>query len=323
MRFIFATLLCIFSSNAWAEQETIIEKDLRQLLQILQGEFNNYNQVNFQTNDFLEERPTSDYSRLHQQRKIIESSKLEGHWLYSQINLIDRDGKIYRQGFHEFYIDGNTIRSKVYKLVNTDALPKTYPEDSYFADLNSTKLTPSLPEGCDMLWQRELNQFVGTIDFNTCTIQSKYKDQKRRLFAKEIIGARGFWAHEGAYDLEGGLVFGLEPPNYYRYQRARPMTCWAAVNIEKDASGDDQWEFYRDLQTHDEGGSIRFGKAREYRLQLKQTEFPATNWSNVFEIFLYRTDEEKAFAYSWTEPSAKHIAVNLREVQASCKLKID
>jgi len=66
-----------------------------------------------------------------------------------------------------------------------------------------------------------------------------------------------------------------------------------------------------------------YQRAREYCLQLKQTEFPATNWSNVFGIFIYRNDDKRAFADDWTEPGAKRIALNLREVQASCKLKTD
>ena len=141
------------------------------------------------------------------------------------------------------------------------------------------------------------------------------KMRKRHIFAEEIVGERGFWGREGGYTQDGKLAFGLEAPNYYRYHRARAFECWAAVH-----KGNDDWEFYRNLATHDEGGQIRFGESRQYRLQLKQTEFPATNWSDVFELFVYREGEEKAFAYSWTEPGARHIAVNLREVQASCKL---
>jgi len=315
-----ATFIC--SSAANAEQETTQQKDLRLLLEFITGEFNNYNQINFQNNGFLESSPVTDYSRLHHTRERINAPGLEGNWIYSQINRLDRDGDIYRQSYSEFFIDSDgQITSRAYKLVTdqgkkkTEKKAKRYPSKEFLNPLTRDQFKQSFSEGCDTKWRREIDQFIGVTDFNTCMIDSKYKDEKRLIFSEDIIARTGFWGREGAYTQDGKLSFGLEAPNYYRYQRVRPMKCWASIHL-----GDDQWEFYNNLNTHDVGGSLIFGKEKQYRLQLKQTVFPATDWNNAFELFMYRQDEEKAFAYAWTEPTAKHIAVNMREVQASCKL---
>ena len=319
---LFLFVLVVFAPAVLSEQETTQEKDLRFLLELIVGEFNNDNQVNFQENGFLEKAPGTNYSILHHTRELIDSDELEDHWLYSQINRIDQDGDIYRQTYSRFFIDEQgQIISRVYKLVDernksgAEKKVKQYPGKAFLSALKPAQLKPAFPEGCDTKWRREIDQFIGIIDFNTCVIDSKYKDEKRLLFAEEIVARSGIWGREGAYTQDGKLAFGLEAPNYYRYQRTRPMSCWAAVHL-----GADQWEFYRDLKTHDAGGSIVFGDNKQYRLQLKQTVFPATDWSDVLELFVYRGSEEKAFAYAWTEPEARHIAVNLREVQASCKL---
>ena len=304
-------------STLSAKQISVQEKNLNKLIELTVGEFNNYNQINFQDNDFIEEKITTDYSRLHHIRQKINSPNLDGHWVYAQINRLDRDGEIYRQSYMHYFIDEqNQIKARSYKLTKPSQ-EKTLPSQVFLDTLSKEQLVPSMPEGCDTHWQRELEQFTGVTDHNTCVIDSKYKkNQKRQIFSEEIIGEKGLWGREGAYTLDGELAFGLEAPNYYKYHRVRPMTCWTAVHLQ-----DDEWEFYRDLKTHSEGGSVSFGKERQYRLQLKQTEFIASDWSDAFELFIYKGYEEKAIAYSWTEPTAKHIAVNLREVQASCKLQ--
>ncbi len=301
-----------------SKQLSVQEKSLARLMKLQVGEFDNYNQVNFLTNDFIEspQQPEDKYARLHVVKKTINSPHLQGHWLFSQINKVDRDGDIYRQIYTHFFIAPNgRITSKSYQLKDTSK--KNQPVAHAF--LNALTLKQLKPifngNGCDTLWRRELDQYVGLTNHQTCTIDSKYKDEKRLIFAEQIIGEKGYWGREGAYTSDGKLAFGLEAPNYYHYHRARSATCWVAVHL-----GDDKWEYYKDLNTHDQGGSLTFGKQAQYRLQLKQTEFIASNYADVFELFIYRGAEEKAFAYTWTEPAATRIGVNLREVQASCKI---
>lgn len=318
--------LLIFSSSlfssVYAEQETIPQKDLRMLLELMVGEFNNYNQINFQNNGFLEQQTNTEYSQLHHTKQRINSPYLEGNWIYSQINRVDRDGGIYRQSYLNFFIneDGQIV-SQAYSLAQSDKADnkakKVKPTADFLNALKPDQLIRGFGEECDTHWRREIDQFIGLLDFNTCVIDSKYKDEKRLLFSEDIFAKSGYWGREGAYTQDGKLAFGLEAPEYYRYQRARPMKCWASVHL-----GDDRWELYDNLSTHDAGGSVAFGEDRQYRLQLKQTVFPATSWSDVLELFLYRGDEEKAFVYTWTEPGAKHIAANMREVQVSCKLEL-
>ncbi len=308
-------LLCASSNLAQAKQLTVAEKDLERLIELQLGEFNNYNQINFQTNDFIKDKQVTSYSRLHHLKQLIESPDLQGKWVYAHIKKVDRDGELYRQSINHFYINSNDqIISKAFWLKEAPK-DKRALEVTFLKRLTLEQLSQKLNEGCETIWQRKLDQFIGFTDHETCVIDSKYKREKRYIFAEEIVGRSGFWGREGGYTQDGKLAFGLEAPNYYRYLRSRPMTCWVAVHL-----GDDSWEFYRNLNTHDQGGSLEFGEEKQYRIQLKQTKFPASNYSDVFELFVYRGKEEKAFAYTWTEPSAKHIAVNLREVQASCKV---
>ena len=79
-----------------------------------------------------------------------------------------------------------------------------------------------MPEACVTQWTPKGEQFIGRIDPANCLIQSKYKSEKRRLFAEEIVFPSGAWFREGAYGEDGSLAFGLEEGHYVRFNRQLP-----------------------------------------------------------------------------------------------------
>lgn len=317
-------LLAAFDCQLAVAQERPVDKDLRQLLGMLAGEFDNYNQIYFQTNGFIKNPEKTTYRRMHHIRKLVDSPHLEGHWLYTQAERGENPERLYRQSLWEFFIDSDgVIKSRVWSFRDADLKRRGEPDQAWLNQLKPESIVKTLPEGCLTTWKKQAAQFVGAIDAESCVIQSKYKDEKRKLFSEDIISADGFWSREGAYTLDGKLAFGLEQGDYYKYQRARQFRCWVAINLDpkKDEYAEDgQWEYYKDLLTHDIGGQFEVGKKRKYRVQLKQTRFPVGNYRDVMELFVFRGDAAKAFTYTWTNPDASLIGINTREVQGSCQL---
>ncbi len=317
--------LLLIISPVSAKQERAVDKDLRQLMEMIQGEFNNYNQMYFQENGFIKVDNKTKYSHLHHYRQQIQSDDLPGHWIYAQINNVDKGNKVYRQTIWEFYIDDDDrIASRVWNFADKGMKEKGRPSIAFLNSLTKKQLKASqLNEACTTYWQKRGKQFVGAIDHKQCVIQSKYKDEKRQLFAEEIVFSDGVWMREGAYRLDGGLAFGLEEGEFYRYQKVRPMSCWVAINQspgQDEYQDNGQWEYFKDLLTHDIGGELIVGKESPYRIQLKQTRFPVGEYKDVLEMFVFRGSEEKAFSYSWTDPQATMIGMNLREIQGACHL---
>lgn len=110
-------------------------------------------------------------------------------------------------------------------------------------------------------------------------------------------------------------------------RRSRSFTCWMAIRREGaavDATGEAAWEFRRGLRLHDQGGRARAGGtngAPEAILRMRNVVWPAGN-SNRPSVVLYvhRDDPDRALSYSWADPAARLIGINLRWMQGSCTL---
>jgi hypothetical protein len=112
-------------------------------------------------------------------------------------------------------------------------------------------------------------------------------------------------------------------------RRARGFTCWMAIRKDgapANATGDAAWEFRRGLRLHDQGGRARAGGgtsgAPEVILRMRNVVWPAGN-SNRPSLVLYvhrPDDPDRAVSYSWADPAARLVGINLRWMQGSCTL---
>lgn len=196
-------------------------KDLNDLITLIPGEFNNDTQIISVESDTPAAQDTDSFSRLRHHRLQINSPHLTGDWIYAQINK-DKQPEAYRQSVLEFYIDDKgVIRSRAWSFKAKGMKEKGMPSTEFLSQLSPEQLVQGLPDSCSTEWHRRGAQFEGSIDHRECVIQSKYKDEKRQLFAEELIFKEGMWAREGAYRMDGELAFGLKENQFYKYQRTR------------------------------------------------------------------------------------------------------
>lgn len=75
------------------------DKLLHEFSQLIQGQFDNYNQVNFETNGFLDEHdlPKDKHHRLYKHVTKLESPNLGEFVFYEQTHAGGRDKPIYRK----------------------------------------------------------------------------------------------------------------------------------------------------------------------------------------------------------------------------------
>lgn len=112
-------------------------------------------------------------------------------------------------------------------------------------------------------------------------------------------------------------------------RRARGFTCWMAIRKDgapADATGEAAWEFRRGLRLHDQGGRARGGGgasgAPEAILRMRNVVWPPGNPNRPsLVLYVHRPDDpERAVSYSWADPAARLIGINLRWMQGSCTL---
>lgn len=109
-------------------------------------------------------------------------------------------------------------------------------------------------------------------------------------------------------------------------RRVRTATCWgAAPKAVKKPDGSEDWVGARDLKLHDQGGRVSFGGgttgAPEVVLRMRNVIWPSGSSRPSLVLYVHTPDApDKAISYSWADPSAKMIGINLRWMQASCTI---
>jgi hypothetical protein len=109
-------------------------------------------------------------------------------------------------------------------------------------------------------------------------------------------------------------------------RRARAVKCWAAIpKANPKADGSTDWHFVRDLALHDQGGRVAAGggDTGTKPLILRMRNVVWAQGPNRPSLVLYvhtPDDTERAASYSWADPEAKRIGINLRWMQASCTI---
>lgn len=109
-------------------------------------------------------------------------------------------------------------------------------------------------------------------------------------------------------------------------RRARPVTCWGSVpKYKKQADGSEDWYFASGLKIHDQGGRVQFGGgdtgAPAVVLRMRNVVWPTGTNKPSLVLYVHKPENpDRAESYSWADPDAKRIGINLRWMQASCTI---
>ncbi len=205
-----------------AQADDAVNRELVDLAQLMVGEFHNLTQADAEDATSTTQSAARDFARLYHKRVLIDSAQLPGTWIFAQINE-EQKTEAYRQTVLELYVDENhTIKTRAWRFEQEGMKAAGFPPEDFLRQLSLEQLVPSFPPGqCETVWRRRGAQFEGLMDAEQCVIQSKYRDEKRKVFSEEIVFADGMWAREGAYTLDGELAFGLEANEFYKYRRVK------------------------------------------------------------------------------------------------------
>ncbi len=108
------------------------------------------------------------------------------------------------------------------------------------------------------------------------------------------------------------------------YRRARSFTCWMSIpKAAKKADGSTDWFFASGLKLHDQGGRVWVATdeaaPQKIGYKMRNVIWPYGTNKPALTLYVYKSaDPEKAAAYSWADPDAKLVGLNLRWMQGSC-----
>ncbi len=198
---------------------------LPRLVALLTGQFDNLQQM-----AFVAAQPVGDKKNhveaMRSLSRPVNSKQLDGTWIYGQTDKIEpgdpSKSKVYRQTLQQFFVKDGQIFSRPWRFNDPAVKQQGTPSDEFLQQISLQQISMVMPEACVTRWTPMGEQFIARIDPANCVIQSKYKNEKRRLYAEEIIFPSGAWFREGAYAEDGSLAFGLEEGYYVRFNRLPP-----------------------------------------------------------------------------------------------------
>ncbi|NMP32850.1 hypothetical protein HII17_14935 [Thalassotalea sp. M1531] len=312
-------------SHQMVASELPADKLLTQFDRLVQGEFDNYNQVNFETNGFLPKGaiPEDKHHRLYKKVTKLNAPQLGEYVYFEQTHTGGKDKPVYRKTIAIAKPDyqSNEIVVEQFKVANDFDVIENQ------SSLAVKSLT-SLGKHCQARYQQLGKSFVGKIDRHTCQVVSKHGG-KVFIGGNFVISEQGYWHLEAGYDEQGNMRFGRKDYDYYQLTRARQFKCWAAFKTDKfKDNGEAKWDFHPNIMLHNQGDIAEFTttetQPKSYFIRLKETIFPAGNRPDVIEIFVHENSQvakksyKKALSYTWANADATRLGINLRWMQTSC-----
>lgn len=318
---LFSTLL--FATTNFAQ--TPLDNDLKQMMTMFTGEFDNFQQVWKERED----KANEVHEHIHSIFFPVTLPAFGANVFYVKQYMDGNPQKIYRQRIYSFKTNPQeqAIQLDIY----------SFPVDSLYFDshLNPAKLAALTPgvmtqtQGCAVYWKKTPggDAFIGYMKDKACNFVSKRTGKKIFVTDSLRLTNNEIWIRDEASDEDGNYVFGNKAKIHHKLQRCRFFKAWMAVRLNEPKEGEkEQYVSIRNVTLHDQGQRFRCigeveGKPTPTKYWAELSQVVYQTGLPVMKFAIYEEGKDKAVAYTWTNPEARQIGINMRSLQGSCTLK--
>jgi hypothetical protein len=302
----------------------VLDKDVATIVQWLDGAWDNSEQWHFAREQNVAEELRNP--RVHSIFRKVDLPALGENVFYVQQYLNDDPAKIYRQRFYVFAADyaKQAVRLDILTPKDAEAVKDAHLDPSKLAGMtaDAVEATP----GCEVYWRRNGEHFNGAMVKDACRVVSERLGKTIVINDDLMLSETELWINDQARDEQGGYVFGNKANEPVKVRKLRPFSCWVST-LKPGSDPEDQanWSFAANQPIHDQGGRLWLepGEKANVKVGLKMRNVVWPYGRNQPSLVLYVYDEanpEKAVSYSWADPDATRVGINLRWMQASCSL---
>lgn len=322
MRAIVLVACCLLTHGATAEERrySLLEREIEYLMEIWPGDYDNREQVQFDTIDGKTTLADGAHPRIHTQISRADLPDLGEYVLYvSEYRDNDPDNVVLR-GLYELIADDEEKAVRVRQHAIRDSSEWPAPNDDAIALTQLASEDIVTVEGCDLLLHRDVDALVGGTMSQNC--KPGTEDANRYADRQVRITETGYWIHDraaaNAPDKDESLT-GTGDRGWHQLERARWFQCMLDFPREDGGRPVNTVEYVR---IHDQGGAFpfRYRDGRDMVLTLRN------NWSygmqrETLVVVVQEGDESgPTLVYGWTEPGADRIGVNPGWIRLQCDL---
>jgi hypothetical protein len=307
-------LLTAVSTIAAAETAQDLAADLELMMTWFEGEFDN----NLQVLEEKEDPPEQPHEWIHSIFTRVDLPAFGDNVYYVEQYGDGDPSKIYRNRIYSFSVDEEeaAIELVIYRFAEEGAGVGAHKDPAKLEGMTPETLA-TIP-GCEVYWRREGDRFVGYMKEGACRVTSRRSGKTLVISDDLVLTPDEIWISDRAEDEDGNWVFGNKAGIHHKLARARRFTCWAAL---KQAEGE-EWQGFRDLELHDQGGraalEVEGEEEAKYTVLLEQRVYKGEKQVPVLKLALEEAGSEESKAYTWANPDAWRIGMNLRWVQVGC-----
>ncbi len=156
-----------------------------------------------------------------------------------------------------------------------------------------------------------------------CKVVSKRSGKTIIITDDLFLTKDEIWINDQAKDEQGNYVFGNKSGIHAKLKRVRWFEGWTAILktgetplVNKDFSSE-EYDGKSKLLIHDQGGMVKLND--KYNVQLAQLQHKSGLW--VMTLSVVEIASGRKVAYSWTNPEAEKLGINMRWLQTSFTLK--
>ena len=311
--FIFLFSLTTFSQKkkpVATVADTQLSLDLQEMLFLFEGEFDNFGQAYKEKED----KAPEPHEHIHSIFKKVELPSI-GKNIFYVMQYFDGDPKkIYRQRMYSFTENKieNSIELTIYSFKVDSLYYNAHTKPEKLSQITFENLTTTA--GCNVFWKKTNGEFIGYMKDKACNFISKRSGKKIFITDSLKLNKKEIWICDQATDEEGKYVFGHKLKIPHKLMRCQKYKGW--VSLQK-AGYENEYEYQKDIFLHDQGQKIRVmsneGKPLKYAFELATVTYGKD--VEVLKLSIYEDGKDKAVMYTWSEPGAKRIGINLRWIQ--------
>lgn len=299
-------------------------RDLIKLTQWFEGEFDNDSQIWFENRYGWKGDPAERHNQMHATHFRINAPTIGEHVFYVE-EFIDKDtSNISRQRIVAFSSlqPAVGIKMVIYFIKDAKKFIRAYQHPEILANITQEDLFGL--EGCDVIFQRQGEQYHGSMEAKAC--QFGEGELRRYSVHDMIISEHQYWRVDRTFLVKNNQFHKGHPTEEpHKMRKANYYSCDVSFHEKAYYIPSDKDKKYKNHLIHDQGGMQWFENpidGNSYGVQLREKEYPFyKDGSDFFMLRFIEKGQKASTVIVTTGPNPKSLSFQIGWASANCKLK--